>query len=125
MPRPHPFSIRLLAALGWFLLTTWLLVIPGNALPKTRLIQIPYFDKWVHVGLFAVLCWLAIRALSYSTPQRITVIVLTSILYGTAMEFVQLYLVANRSFDLVDIMADAMGTLVGALLWIWTPKMRT
>ena len=36
-------------------------------------------------------------------------VLLLAIVYGTGMEFVQKYLVVNRSFDGADIVADAAG----------------
>ena len=35
--------------------------------------------------------------------------------YGIAMEFVQLYFVAHRSFDFGDIVADAVGCAAGMI----------
>ena len=38
------------------------------------------------------------------------------ILYGIAMEFVQKYLIPNRSFDPGDILADAAGAAIGLFI---------
>ncbi len=38
------------------------------------------------------------------------------LIYGIAMEFVQRYLVVNRSFDITDILADALGSVLGVLI---------
>ena len=46
--------------------------------------------------------------------NQLMLIVIASIIYGIAMEFVQKYFVANRSFEVGDIVADTAGTLVGA-----------
>ena len=40
--------------------------------------------------------------------------------YGTGMEFVQKYFVANRSFDPGDIAADAGGCLLGLVVSLRT-----
>ncbi len=109
---------RLWLAVGWFLLTTLLLAMPGNALPKTNLVNIPNFDKIVHVGLFAVLSFLAVNALTQPTYFKISVVALMAIIYGTIMEYVQLHLVAYRSFEGIDIIADAIGAIAGVLLWL-------
>ena len=37
------------------------------------------------------------------------------IAYGVAMEFVQKYFIPNRSFDIGDIMADTVGSLLGLM----------
>jgi len=102
------------AALLWFIVTTVLLVIPGNALPKAPPIEIPFFDKWVHVVLFGILSWL-FCAFAKSIPDKVKILVVV-IIYGIAMEFVQKYLVINRSFDIVDIVADSIGAVLGVLL---------
>lgn len=102
------------AAWLWFVVTTVLLVIPGNALPKAPPIEIPFFDKWVHVVLFGVLSWL-FCAFAKSIPDKVKILVLV-VIYGIAMEFVQKYLVINRSFDIVDIVADSIGAVLGVLL---------
>ena len=38
-----------------------------------------------------------------------------SLLYGVMMEFVQQYLVSNRSFDIGDIVADGIGCAVAVI----------
>jgi VanZ family protein len=113
---------RIWLAVGWFLLTTLLLAMPGNALPKTNLVNIPNFDKLVHVGLFAVLTFLTVNALNKPTYFKITVVALIAILYGIIMEYVQLHLVAYRSFEGIDIIADATGAIAAALFFYFKMK---
>jgi VanZ family protein len=103
---------KLLASV-WFAITTYLLVIPGDALPKTNLVSIPYFDKLVHIGLFAILCAFWLKARENRNKTMDAIVVLATIAYGVAMEFVQRDFVANRSFDVVDIIADSVGAMLG------------
>jgi len=105
-----------LLASCWFALTTYLLVIPSDALPKTNLISIPYFDKLVHIGLFAILSALWLKSLKNRSITIDLIVVLGTIAYGVAMEFVQRDFVANRSFDVMDIMADSVGAVLGFAL---------
>jgi len=50
----------------------------------------------------------------HSLEQRIFLqIMITGIVYGIAMEIVQKYFIPFRSFDLGDIIADAIGCVVG------------
>ncbi len=113
--RFHPNTWKLLAS-GWLALTTYLLVIPGDALPKTKLVDIPYFDKLVHIGLFAILCALWLKTRKNRSATFDAIVVLATIAYGVAMEYVQRDFVANRSFDIVDILADTLGVLLGFLV---------
>ncbi len=102
-------------AFAYFWGTTALLLWPGNAFPATKLINIPYFDKIIHIILFALLYMLLIQALSpVSKRGRVQVAVLV-ILYGILIEFVQLYFIPFRSFEIVDILADSAGVGLGIL----------
>jgi len=109
-------------AILWGGLVTVLLCIPGNNLPETGLDKIPFFDKYVHIGLFAVLTFswcvalfnLKRRDAASMLVFKVAVII---VVYGTAMEFVQKYLVAMRSFDITDILADAVGALLGVAIF--------
>lgn len=47
--------------------------------------------------------------------QIFMIIALVVVVYGTGMEFVQKYFIPNRSFDTGDILADAIGSLIGFL----------
>jgi hypothetical protein len=109
----------LLPALLWLIISTVLLILPGSAFPEDDWLGKIWFDKWVHLGLFALLvflwCWsllrnkMDIRALK----KGFIVIALLALSYGIGMEFVQKYFVLNRSFDVGDILADAGGCAVG------------
>ncbi len=111
----------LLPGLFWIILCTILLTMPGSSFPKEDWLDKIWFDKWVHIGLFAVMvviwCW----GIQKGTGNRQTLtrlfqwVLLLAIVYGTGMEFVQKYLVTNRSFDAVDIVADAAGAYLGYL----------
>lgn len=108
--QPHT---RKLLAFCWLVITTCLLVIPGDALPKTNLVYIPNFDKLVHIGLFAILCALWLKTLKSRRFATDGMVVLATIAYGVGMEFVQRDFVANRSFDMLDIVADSAGAILG------------
>jgi VanZ family protein len=93
-----------------------LLTLPGNDLPTTGFFtEIPQFDKLVHIGMFGLLVYLFGVAFQKTLKKdRIFLlwVAVLGILYGVAMEFVQKYWVASRSFDLKDIVADTVGCLV-------------
>nr|WP_255724059.1 VanZ family protein [Terrimonas ginsenosidimutans] len=77
-------------------------------------------DKWVHIFLFGMmavaLCW-AIYKNNHTrkTNNAIYFIIagVICLIYGIAMEFVQKNYIPNRSFDTGDIIADAVGSLIG------------
>ena len=106
-------------AIAWLILITILLCLPGKDIPSIGFLSAIYFDKWVHIGLFTVLvilwCWYFNFRSSQKDIRRSIFwkMALAGIAYGTAMEFVQLYFIPGRSFDLMDIAADAVGSLAG------------
>lgn len=110
-----------LPALLWFFISTILLTLPGSAFPtRSWMDNIPLMDKWIHVGLFAVLVWLGcwaiykIKPLASSNHLRWFInTCIWAIAYGIIMEFVQKYWIPFRSFDIGDIAADAIGSIAG------------
>lgn len=114
--------ISFLPAIVWLIISVILLCIPGNDLPKSHFFDIPFFDKYIHTIMFFVLTALFCYPFIYSQKKpevirswffRITVF---AVIYGVAMEFVQKYLVYGRSFDLIDIVFDAVGSVIGMVV---------
>lgn len=109
------FSLFIPAIL-WFIITTVLLVLPGPDIPSVSFLDIIYFDKWVHAGLFGGMTFLFsfpfIR--KYKAPKKLLIyIAILSALYGVAMEYVQKYIAFERDFDYFDMAADAVGCIIG------------
>ncbi len=119
-----------LPAIVFFIITVVLLTIPGDQFPKSHFFDIVYFDKWVHISMFGILCFLfsfPIKELQLSKSQKrnwFLVITLLGIVYGTLMEFVQKYWIPFRSFDLLDIAADSVGCLMSLIFVhiLWDSK---
>jgi hypothetical protein len=113
----------LIPAIGWFILSFILLTLPGTAFPQEDWLDKIYFDKWVHIGMFSILVvlWcIGLRYLKKNIPAGkfksiFITIGIISLGYGIAMEFVQLYFIPYRSFDVGDIIADAVGCAAGVI----------
>ena len=75
------------------------------------------FDKFVHFCIFSGLVFLWRSAFDYKMPNFSLVIFLGALLYGYLVEVIQLNWVANRSFDLLDVVADSLGSLMGLFVW--------
>ena len=80
-----------------------------------------YIDKWVHVGLFAVLAFLFMRPVATSTWEWkekwhycIKIAIATS-LFGLLSEVVQKYYIPGRSFDLFDWSSDTLGAIIALI----------
>ena len=108
--------IRILLAIVYFLIITFLFCLPGSALPKSNWFSKVYFDKWVHIGFFVVLLLLWLWALMPARRGMIGIVVAAAV-YGITVEIVQDQFIPNRSFDLGDWVADMTGSFLG--LWVW------
>ena len=119
-------QVSFIAAIGWFIISFFLLTIPGTAFPKEDWLDKIWFDKWVHIGMFSImvvlwcLTWrlLKTNATTGKLRQVFITIGLIWLGYGIAMEFVQKYLIPYRSFDFGDIIADAAGCAGGLVFSI-------
>ena len=115
---------RFIPAIGWFFLSLVLFCLPGSALPKNPLLVALHADKLAHIILFFILCFLFARPFrntglgQESRRQWFLFIMLTGVLYGISIEFVQKYWIPNRSFEIGDIVADGTGCF---LAW-WNNK---
>src|SRR4051794_9857636 len=102
-----------LPATVWLVTSIFLLAIPGNDLPHSRFFDIPFFDKFVHFGMFFLLTALFSYPFFYLDTDESIVkvwfyrIAVYVIAYGILMEFVQKFLANGRSFDLADIVFDS------------------
>jgi len=105
-------------AIGWLILISILFFLPGSALPKENWFDKIYIDKWVHVGLFAVLIFLWRSSFNWDINSYNLLLLLAAVLYGFLVEMVQLNWIPNRSFDMYDVLSDASGSIVGLLVWL-------
>jgi VanZ family protein len=109
------FSLFIPAIL-WFIITTVLLVLPGPDIPSVGFLDIIYFDKWVHAGLFGGMTFLFSLPFFWklnATKKLLIYIAIVCVLYGVAMEYVQKYIAFERDFDYFDMVADGVGCIIG------------
>ena len=109
---------KLLLAISAFIFFSFLFCLPGSAIPKEDWLDTIWADKWVHIGIFTVLIFLWCRALEITAIKAFVGAIIVAVLYGLMVEIVQDRFIPNRSFDLTDLAADFIGSLVG--LWLWT-----
>lgn len=108
-----------LPGIAWFFIVAFLVFMPGSDVPKVGWLNIPYFDKIAHAGLFGgltLLFCLPYFKAHFSFQQKLNYFIrvsLASIVWGLGVEFIQKFYVPGRSFDLVDWAADTAGVLIG------------
>jgi VanZ family protein len=108
-------NVRLIITAFYFTGCNILFFLPGSAFPKEDWLSRIYFDKWVHIGLFALLALLVCWSFPRHAPKTIILLMLL-VGYGLAVELIQGAFIANRSCDLYDLLADGTGALAGLLL---------
>jgi len=97
-----------------------LLIFIQSSYPATQsLPSIPHMDKLAHTGAYALLGFLFFRVFQTTSIQKNAVLLvifsaLASSLYGISDEIHQ-YFVPSRTADIMDVLADATGSVLGAV----------
>lgn len=104
-------------AITWLFMMSLLFMLPGSALPEQDWLIDVQIDKWAHIGVFAILVVLWKSSFRWAFDPHGIILFIFCLGYGIIVEIAQKYLVANRSFDFWDLLADAMGTLLGLIVW--------
>lgn len=110
-----------LPAMGWIILILFLCTMPSSDLPSSSWMNGLHIDKLVHCFLFGGIVVLMAFGV-YKQKQHISGwalfgLALVGSLYGVAIEFIQKYFTAGRSFEIADIIADTIGAFGGALVF--------
>jgi VanZ family protein len=103
------------AAILWTLLILFLCLMPAKDIPHVR---VPLADKWVHFIFFGGFSFLWLCAYPVRKSGRLTAVFFTSVAFGAFIELLQwAFSALGRSADWLDIVADAIGGLLGVLLF--------
>lgn len=117
-------NLRLfIPSLIWLITIAILSGYPGNKIPDVPFIN---FDKLVHVGIYMILSVIICFAYIPSSKKPINVkivIVCFGIFYGGFMEFLQEYIFINRSGNWYDFFANAIGAILGVVLFPFVVKL--
>jgi VanZ family protein len=111
-------SAAYIPTLLWLAAITWLSLSGGVRMPKFNLLST---DKLAHAAAYLLLAALCVWGYRRSTSQLPTSTLLWLIfvgctLYGAFMEWVQGTYFPNRTFEYDDMIANAVGALLGTLL---------
>jgi len=111
-------STRYLWATLWTLAILAACSIPGEDLPDIDLFS---FDKVAHFGVFALFGWLWMYAAGLPLRARAIRVLAAGIVYGILTELYQGQLPWERTPDVYDALADALGTVAGVLFYAYRP----
>lgn len=100
------------AALVWTFLILLACYTPGKELPK---VDVPFLDKWTHLGLFGVFVFLWWCGYPGVRMRTALLLMLAASALGGAIELLQGWLTfLGRSMELADWVADTLGGALGA-----------
>ena len=108
-------------SLVWAAIIMILCGLPGDDLNKVKLINIPYFDKFVHWSLYFVFALFLIsennsqRKIGEVTYNAILIAAIISISYGALIEILQKFVFIHRGAEIWDEVANTLGFLVAAI----------
>jgi len=102
---------------AWLTIIGYLCLAPSDDFKKVP-IEIPYFDKSVHFGLFLVLA-LIVAGLNQTRPSSFHKLGIPAFafMYGVFIEIAQSKFTTTRSGDWRDVLADTLGILIG--IWLF------
>lgn len=116
IPSDLPAWRYLLPAIVWGSIVSWASLTSTASFPTVNMVS---FDKVVHVGIYFVFSMLLFygiikQAASNKKKQFIPVFVLLiASLLGISIEVLQALGTADRSFEMLDILANIIGSLWG------------
>jgi len=114
--------------LKWILAVLWTaFIVYGLTRTPSGITRYPWLaiegvDKAIHVILFGVEAFLLGLAVGVSKRLYTFYIMAWCIVFGGALELVQLYWINGRSGDFFDLLADAVGAVFGTLILIFIAK---
>lgn len=104
-----------IAAFIWTIFILVASLLPKGAMNGSGLLDIPHLDKFSHVVMYALFVFLWSKLLSHKAGRvkgaRIAFYV--SILLGLLMEVLQFSMDMGRHFDILDIIANIIGSIIG------------
>ncbi|HOT88303.1 MAG TPA: VanZ family protein [Bacteroidales bacterium] len=114
----------------WAIFILIVLGIPGDQLSNRPFLQIPYFDKIIHTGLFFILVFLLSRGFlfqqKFSFLYRFTIplVLVIGIAYSGLTELLQAFVFKGRTADINDFIFDVVGCFGGVYVFLFMKKIK-
>ena len=110
-------------AFVWAIIILILCGLPGDQIPEITFLQWLKPDKFAHLILFGVLCFLLLKGFSKQNQfpalnkKAISIALISSISYGVIVELLQETVFINRNGDIRDVFANTIGAYIGYLIF--------
>jgi|SRR5665648_389355 len=108
------------------LLIAYLSLASSDKFDKVSFVNIPFFDKIVHFGMYFALMSVIIfeNRKTIKSIGHLFFIALIPLLYSILMEILQATITVTRSGDFYDVIFNFAGILVSLLLWLWIKPLK-
>jgi len=103
----------------WTVILVWLSLMPASQIPSHRWIEIPHLDKIVHFFLYLITAYIWTNYLIHKIEKNKAIILGIGFgsLLGLITEYAQPIFFEGRHFEILDIVANIVGSLSGAILF--------
>jgi len=90
-------------------------LVPSSSMPSSRLFNIPYLDKLVHISMYASIGFVALMECSCRQKCFLTHVILVLLLFSMSaiIEVLQATVVASRAAEWYDLLANFFGLTGG------------
>ncbi|WP_076671381.1 VanZ family protein [Pontibacter indicus] len=109
----------------WAAVIMVLTLLPSSSMPSLSIWEIFSFDSFAHAFMFAVLTFLMVvgfkKQYTYMRVQlhAIRSAFFVSSMFGIAIELLQHFFILGRQGDIVDVLSNTIGCILGVLLFKW------
>ena len=95
----------------------YLLFSSGSGLPKENIIHIPHSDKLVHATMFAILTIVFKFDLkdAKNSEKKLLASIIAIFCFGCLSEYIQYAFIPSRTGNIMDLIADIAGILIGLI----------
>ena len=108
---------RRLVAAAWTIILIVATLVPKGVVSQSNFLNIPHFDKVSHLCSYALLGFLWSIALKEKTSKikAARIAFYGSISLGVLLEILQWLLNVGRHFEILDIIANIIGSIIGLI----------
>jgi len=111
---------RKILPLYWVILT--FLLLRSGSDGNGNFFGIPYFDKLAHLSTFSLLGFLFIAAIP---KMRFSILMLVMFSFAVITEILQEKMQLGRAMEVMDLVADTIGSFIGGLAYIYLKRRKT
>lgn len=111
-------SFYLVLAIIWTVLTIYLSLVSAKRIATMHIWNIAGIDKIAHAVFYLSFSFLWSMTFFKKLNVHLWVLLIT-IVFGIAIEWAQFQMNIGRAFEILDIIANAIGATIGILIFIW------